>query len=92
MLIIQGGGIGIPTKQNGDLIFEIGEGLSNIMSLMAYCTISWHRIFPRKNGVIPIIKNGVIPIIKMLLKELVNELINLFVVFEINLTEKLYII
>lgn len=84
MLIIHGGGIGIPTKQNGDLIFEIGEGLSNIMSLMAYCTISWHRIFPRKNGVIPIIK--------MLLKELVNELINLFVVFEINLTEKLYII
>jgi len=84
MLIIHCGGIDIPTKQNGDLIFEIREGLSNIMSLMPYCTISWSRILPRKNGVMPIIK--------MQLKELENELISLFVVFKINLTEKLYII
>jgi hypothetical protein len=39
MLIILCGGNDIPTKQNGDLIFEIWQGLSNI----------------EKNGVMPII-------------------------------------
>ena len=48
MLIIHCGGNDIPTKQNGDLIFEIRQGLSNNMSLMPYSTIIWSSILPRK--------------------------------------------
>ncbi len=48
MLIIHCGGNDIPTKQNGDLIFEIRRGLSNNMSLMPYTTIIWSSILPRK--------------------------------------------
>jgi len=48
MLIIHCGGNDIPTKQNGDLIFEIRQGLSNIMSLMPYSIIIWSSILPRK--------------------------------------------
>jgi hypothetical protein len=48
MLIIHCGGNDIETKQNGDLIFEMRKGLSNIMSLMPYYTIIWSNILPRK--------------------------------------------
>ena len=48
MLIIHCGENDIPTKQNGDLIFEIRQGLSINMFLMPYSTIIWSSILHRK--------------------------------------------
>jgi hypothetical protein len=47
-MLIHCGRHDIPTKQNGHLIFEIRQGLSNNMSLMPYSTIIWSSILPRK--------------------------------------------